>query len=290
MAMKIPRKPAALGLALLILGVPSGCSGIDPTLRPDPPTEALRSSLGRVGVTWRDSADGPEGRVPAKGSCDAAGRGAVVGLIVDGKVTATLMGVGAAATGPFAILVSGGFLALGIGLTPVYALFGSLYGLAAAPDEAALENATAALRKAVLERQFARGVAESILARARVAVDDPLVPLPPDAPVDGIETILQIDPPQLILNGPYDVNPTLRLVLLQTASLTRVSDHRLLYRISFLHPMRENGCYLDWARNDAAMLRCALSGVDRQLGERLLDEMFLLHGLPQDREWKKELP
>jgi len=200
------------------------------------------------------------------------------------------MGVGAATTGSFAILVSGGFLALGIGLTPVYALFGSLYGLANAPDEADLENAIAALRKAVQERQFSRGVAESNLARARVEVDDPLVPLPPDAPFDGIETILQVDSPELILDGPYDVNPTLRLVLVQTASLTRVSDRRLIYRISILHTTSEKGRYLDWARDDAAMLRSALSGVDRRLGERLLDEMFLLHDLPQDRQWKKELP
>jgi hypothetical protein len=98
------------------------------------------------------------------------------------------------------------------------------------------------------------------------------------------------DLPLLVLQGPYNVNPDLHLILLQSATLTRVSDHQVLYRITLLRNMPGQAPFLDWAKDDAARLRHALSGMDTRMGERLLDEMFLLHALPSGREWKKVQP
>jgi hypothetical protein len=244
--------------------------------------------MGRIGVTWRGSGT-LQGSTPSKGSCDGAGRGAVVGLLADLKVTAVLIGA-SAASGPGALLVGGGFLALGIALTPVYALFGSLYGMSAAPDAAAVEKATETIQRAIDARQLPRGIAESILKRAKVAIDDPLELLPPGSPSEGIDTILEVASPLILLQGPYNVNPTLRGTLLQTASLTRAADGTLLYRMTLVQPLGGSAEYLDWAKDDAALLRAELSSMDVPLGQRMLDEMFLLHALPTDREWKRVPP
>jgi hypothetical protein len=186
--------------------------------------------------------------------------------------------------------VGGGFLALGIALTPVYALFGSLYGMSAAPDAATVEKATETLQRAMDARQLPRGIAESILERAKVAVDDPLELLPPGAPAAGIDTILEVAAPLVLLHGPYNVNPSLQGTLMQTATLKRASDGTLLYRMTLIQPLPGSAEYLDWAKDDAALLRGALSPIDGPLGRRMLDEMFLLHALPTDREWKKVQP
>jgi hypothetical protein len=276
-------------LSLTVMAAQAGCARVGPARLPDPPSEELRSTFGRVGVTWKTSGDSLRGRIPARGSCDGAGRGAVVGLVLDLEVTGALVSA-SIVTGPGFIFLGSAFLALGLGLTPVYALIGSLYGAAAAPDAAVVEKATATMQRAIDEREFSRGVAEAILDRARVAVDDRLEKLPDGSNSEGYDTILEVAPPLLVLEGAYTVNPELRLSLLESATLTRVSDRRVLYQATLLHRFREKADFLGWASNDAALMRTALVGADHSLGDRLLDEIFLLHALPSNREWSKVKP
>jgi hypothetical protein len=275
--------------ALAVLAAPLGCSQPLPTRLPDPPSEELRSRLGRIGVTWSASRDSLGGEMPARGAWDGAGRGAVAGIVLDLKITGALVASSGAA-GEGAAYAAVGALALGIGMLPVAALIGSIYGAAAAPDPTLVDAAAETLRAAIEHREFSRRVAEALLDRARVFADDPLAAFPPGSSVEGFDTVLEVEPPLLLLQGAPGVDPTLQLIVQQSASLRRVSDHQVLYRTTFLHVDDHPAAFLVWARDDAAKLRASLESLDRALGERLLDELFLLHPLPSHREWKKVQP
>lgn len=284
----IPRF-SALALSSLLLLAHSGCARVGPVQLPDPPSEEIRSRFGRIAVTWAPMGPPLQGAVPARGSCDGAGRGAVVGMLVDGQVTLTLMGA-SVLSGPFWPLLAGGFLGLGIVTLPVYALFGSLYGLGAAPPAEEVQKATEALLEAVRQLDLARCAADRILQRASYSIDEHLERLAPGSPPADFDTLLEVGPPELHFQGPYNVNPTLHLTLVQSATLTRVSDGRLLYKVVFVQRMQQQAVYLDWARTDASLLKMALNGEDRRLGDRVVDEIFLRHPLPTNREWKGVAP
>jgi hypothetical protein len=279
-------RPAPALLAAAVLAAHSGCASVGPQESPHRPSEETRSRFGRVGVTWDRSGDGLGGYVPARGSLDGAGRGAVAGMLVDLKITLGLT-AGSAAMGEAGPFLAAGFLGLGLFMLPVSALIGSIYGAAAAPDSKTVDEAAEVLRLAIDRREFARGVARTILARGRACLDDSLEEVEPGSMLDGFQTLLVVDPPLFTLVGPYNVNPELQLVLQQTVTLVRTSDHRVLYRNTLHHLVPTKAVYLKWAKNDAELLRSALGDLDRALGERLLGEIFLLHPLPSNREWKK---
>jgi hypothetical protein len=276
-------------LALAIVAAHCGCGGVAPARLPDTPSEDLRSRFGRIGVTWNAVVEPVGGFVPARGSWDGAGRGAVAGMLADLKITIGLTGASAVA-GEAAPFLMAGFLGLGLAMLPVSAMIGSIYGAAAAPDARTVQAAVDALQGAVDRQQFPRRVAETILGRASVSLDDRLEEILPGTRLDGIDTLLVVEPARLVLVGPYNVNPDLQLLLLQSASLTRVSDHRMLYQVTLLHLVSAKAPFLSWGKDDAALLRSALDQLSQPLGERLLEEMFLLHPLPENQDWKKVKP
>ncbi len=284
----IPR-PLALLLAGLALSAALGCGPAATVRLPDPPSEELRSRLGRVGVTWGASGEPLEGAVPARGGWDGAGRGAVAGMLLDLKVTAGLT-AGSLAAGQAGPFLAAGFLGLGLGFLPVSAVIGSIAGAAAAPDPKVVDAAADALRRAVEEREFPRAVAGAIVGRARTVLDDSLEEVLPGAALDGIDTLLVVEAPRLILRGTYTVNPELVLVVEQSASLTRVDDRRPLYRVTFVHVVPTRADFLAWAKDDAGLLRRSLGALPGAVAERLLEEMFLLHPLPANRGWRRTLP
>jgi hypothetical protein len=279
-------RPLAILFAGVALAAPLGCSPVSSTRLPDPPGEELRSQFGRVGVTWGASDEPLEGFVPARGSWDGAGRGAVAGLWLDLKITAGLT-AGSAAFGQAGPFLAAGFLGLGLGFLPISAAIGSIYGAAAAPDPKVVDAAVDALRHAIEQRDFPRSVAGVIVGRARAVLDDSLEEVPPGASLDGIDTLLVVEAPRLILHGPYNVNPELLLIVEQSASLTRVADRRPLYQVTFVHVLPTKAEFLIWAKDDAALLRKSLETLHGAVGERLLEEMFVVHPLPANREWKK---
>jgi hypothetical protein len=276
-------------LACIVAAAPVGCVPNAASRLLDPPGEEIRSRFGRVGVTWGASDDSLEGLAPARGSWDGAGRGAMAGMMVDLKITAGLT-AGSMVAGEAGPFLAAGFLALGIGMLPVSAAIGAVYGAAAAPDPKVLDAASEVLRRAVERREFPREVAGVLVGRAAAVADDALEAVPPGAPLDGIDTLLVVEPPRLILDGPYNVNPPLQLIVEQSASLTRVADRRLLYRITFVHAVPTPAEFLAWAKDDAALLRRSLEGLPVAVAERLLEEMFLRHPLPVDREWTRARP
>lgn len=282
-------RPASLLLALAVLGAECACGGVAPGGLPEPPSEEFRSSFGRIGVTW-DAVLAPVGGfVPARGSCDGAGRGAVAGMLTDLKITGGLVATSGWA-GQGAPYLMAGVLGLGLGMLPVSALVGSIYGAAAAPDGRSVQAAVDALEGAQEREQFPRRIAGAILRRASLSLDETLVGLEPGAPLQGVDTLLVVEPVRLFLVGSYHVNPDLELVLLQTASLTRVADHRVLYQVTMFHRVPTRAAFLSWGKDDAALLRASLDGAAGPLGERLVEEIFLLHPLPRNQEWKKAAP
>jgi len=281
----IPR-PVAILLAAVALAAPLGCGPAAAARLPDPPGEELRSQFGRVGVTWGASDEPLEGFVPSRGSWDGAGRGAVAGMLLDLKVTAGLT-AGSLAFGEAGPFLAAGFLGLGLGFLPISAVIGTIYGATAAPDPKVVDAAGDTLRRAVEERDFPRAVAGVIVGRALAVLDDSLREVLPGASLDGVDTLLVVESPRLILHGPYNVNPELVLIVEQSASLTRVSDRRPLYHVTLVHVVPAKADFLAWAKDDAALLRRSLEALHGVVAERLLEEMFIVHPLPANREWKK---
>jgi hypothetical protein len=284
---------AELGRASSILPLMSllvasfGCVQLASEEPPDPPSEELRSRFGRIAVTWSTSGDLLGGLLPAGGSLEGAGRGAVSGMAVDLK----LMISGMAGAFDRHRWTAGdeflGAIVLGISMLPVSALIGSVYGSAAVLEATTVENAIHATRAAIIRREFSHGVAESILRCARSSVDYTLVALPPGTAVDGFDTVLEVEPTLLFFQGDVRLNPEVRLMVRQSAILRRVSDRSVLYRATLIHDSRREAKFLVWAENEAKLFLSELEDIDRRLGKRLVDLLFVEHAMPSQRQEKR---
>jgi hypothetical protein len=260
---------------------PCGCVELPPERLPDPPSEELRSQFGRIAVTWSASGDQLGGILPAGGSLDGAGRGAVAGMAVDLKVMGDLV------AGEYPRMNRGHALFIatvfGIGMLPVSALIGTVYGSVSALEAPAVENAVRSIQGAIARREFSRDVAESILWYARADGADTLVELLPGTRFEGVDTVLEVEPTMLFFQGEVRLNPPVCLRVRQSATLWRVSDRTVLYRITLIHASSRKAEFQVWSDDDAALLLSELEGVDRELGQRLVEHLFARHATPAQR-------
>ncbi len=256
----------SLALIAVVVITHSGCA-IGDTMRrlylPPPPSEDLRSQLGRVRLSDGGMQTAVLFTAPAKGAGAGMARGAGLG---------PLYTIGGGALG-------GGYgVGLGILLAPVGALVGAVVGAASAEPAAKVEEKEAAFRVAMEELKvpetFRRCVTDRLPERTstpggRVSSDEPA------------STILEVDVEQVGLDGfGLEINPSLRFVLTERTRLIRASDgtelygHWLTYRGQF-RPLD------DWVSQNAARLREEAARACRELAERLVDEVFLVY-LPSD--------
>jgi hypothetical protein len=164
---------------------------------------------------------------------------------------------------------------LGIGMLPVSALIGTVYGSVSTLEKTAVENAVNSIQAAIARREFSRGVAESILRCARADGDDRFVELLPGTTADGVDSVLEVEPTLMFFQGEVRLNPPVYLVVRQSTTLRRVSDGALLYRMTLVHASPRLAEFQVWFEDDAKMFLSELEGIDRALGARLADYLFV---------------
>jgi hypothetical protein len=261
----------AVFLCATIFLAQTGCA-TRPEVPAKPPTEDLRSTFGRIEVVANRDVTPIKLSGPAKGSGDGAGRGALLGAgvslsIIQGFAQAS---AGGRELGAFVFLAG---VALAIAVLPFAVLIGALYGMSAAPSSEKVKEAVNRLVRAVEESRFSATV-----AAARMRTDEQL---PEQGPYD---TSIEIGAPEIWLTGPYRINPTLTLAVIVPVRVVRGGQE--LYKTALVWKGTETGELFEWADANAAKLRQRLSMLPDLLVGPAVHKMFLMHELPQDREWR----
>jgi hypothetical protein len=279
-------------VALAVLAAQSGCvrSGV-PSL-PPPPSEDTRSKFGRMGVTWVSEGSPPALALPAAGSCEGAGRGAVlgicIGVVLVGELAVNTKGGGGGGNGGLAFAAAiCVFLVVSLAIIPLAILIGSAYGASAAHPAEEVEAAVFAVSRAASDPSVPRGIARRILERGRARTDEDLTWLEPGAPPGRCDSVLEVGPIAVALAGPYQINPLLRLVASFPVRVIRVSDGAILYAGTWGWQAPGEAELFGWAAGEGSRIRGVLEEEGRRFSERVVDQLFLLHLLPTDREWKE---
>jgi len=276
-------------LALAMLMSQSGCARpMAPTL-PSPPSEETRSQFGRIGVTWVPAESPPTLCVPAAGSCAGSGRGALMGTLFGLSLVLQLSAqMSHGGNHGMEVIVFGGIVMLAIGIIPLAILIGSAYGAAAAHPPEEVDAAILSVTRAASDSAVVRDTARRILEAGGIRTDENLTWLEPGSGAigDRVDSLLEVGPLGVALVGPYQINPSLRLLAELPVRLTRASDGASLYSGTFRWQSADAGELFEWAQDDGARIRRLLSGEGLRVADRFIDRAFLLHLLPTDREWK----
>jgi hypothetical protein len=223
--------------------------------------------------------------MPAEGWAEGLGEGASKGV----KVTAgygLLHGGGLIVFGTTAIfgLV---IIALGLALAPPAALIGGVYGAIAAESPEAVEKAAIQLQQ-TWERQNPHvDVQAALIKIAQEKTNQTLVPLKclktqepsvPDDCValerDGIDTVLNLNMTSLALAGESGVNPPIHLSLVLHVKVIRTADNVVLDD-QFFDYSGGGHTFLEWAANDAQLLKEEFSQAYQGLAEQIIAYLFL---------------
>lgn len=256
----------SLALMVVVAITHSGCGTGDKLRRlylPPPPSEDMRSHLGRVRLSEGGMQTAVLFTAPAKGAGAGMARGAGLGALY--PIAGGALGGGSG-------------VVLGILLAPVGALVGAVVGAASAEPAAKVEEKETAFRVAMEELKvpetFRRCVTDRLPERTstpggRVSSDEPA------------STILEVVVEQVGLDGwGLEINPSLSFVLTERTRLIRASDGTELYG-HWLTYRGQPRPLNDWVSQNAARLREEAARACRELAERLVDEVFLVY-LPSD--------
>lgn len=251
--------PWAVATLILVL---SGCVKIKPPERlPWPPSEDLRSRLGRVGVTATASTPVVEISGPAGSRGQGALRGMTAGATLGG-------GAGCLATGYLcpAGAVAGGLVGA-ILTAPVGAIM-------AAP--AKLEELEALLRRVVAELDIPRALRDPVVVVGR---EETGRMLEPDSPAGGqtyeaaaIQTRLEVTVEQVALMGFTGVTPPVALRMRVRTRLLGGTDGSELYS----HSLTYQGSSHDLDSWREARLHQEFERALTSLAEKIVEEVFLL--------------
>jgi hypothetical protein len=174
-----------------------------------------------------------------------------------------------------------------LAIIPLTILISSAYGASAAHPAEEVEAAILAVSRAASDPGVPRGIARRILERGRARTDEDLMWLEPGGPRDRCDSVLEVGPIAVGLVGRYQINPSLKLVASFPVRIIRVSDGALLYAgTSAWHASREEELF-GWAAWGGSRIRALLEEEGERFSERVVDQVFLLHLLPIDREWKE---
>lgn len=257
----------SLALIAVVAIIHAGC-GTGDTLRrlylSLPPSEDMRSHLGRVRLSEGSMQTAVLFTAPAKGAGAGMARGAGFGALVP------IAGGG---------IYGGGYGAvLGILLAPVGALVGAVVGAASAEPAAKVEEKETALRAALEELKVPEAFRRCVTDRLPERTSTPGGRVSSEEPAS---TILEVDVEQFGLDGPgLQINPSLSFVLIERTRLIRASDGTELYG-HWLTYRGQPRPLDDWISQNASRLREEAARASRELAERLVDEVFLVY-LPSD--------
>jgi hypothetical protein len=269
----------AVACAAALFVAQSGCARHVPHWRlPEPPSEQLRRSIGRIAVVV-DDAWTRFPSPPVAGACSMAALGALggmgVGLVIGMTVCGGVRGVNGG--GWAGALIVGFVLAVGLALTavavPLGGLIGGLGGASKGRSGEEIERGRRILElaaiRAGLSNLLRAGILAEVTRETRLKIVDPAT----------ADAILLIEFPTTGLAGPRAVDPPLRAFGEVRFRLLRASDRRPLHALTLGFRGGERSFDL-WIANEGILFQQDLvRGVSR-LPDRLVEELFLLERTP----------
>ncbi len=253
-----------------------GCATKPPPL--PPPSEALRASLGTVGVV--SVVPAPEGKLNP--TSPGIGGGAALGGV--GVLAAGAAG-GGQVGGPAGLVVGA---ALGVVLLPVGAVAGAIIGAAENIPESTAKEIETMLRQVVAEHEPQADLRRLIMARAAAettektidlgtgGVIDPTV-MPDYAPLaaKGVQTVLEVGVLAIGLTGKGGSDPDLVLSIDARARLIQVAGNRVLWSDEQMRFVTASHKYSEWRATEAAQLKSDFEGGLEVLARQINDKVFL---------------
>ena len=162
--------------------------------------------------------------VPAKGAIEGAGRGAAIGAVAPALVGAQ----GNPST-----------FVLGIMLTPFAAVIGTGIGAAGALPAEEVEKAEQVVKTAFSEIDLHERLASALRQRVEADTGRPVVAttpgptggedLPDYAAAAGADAVIEVRVVKVALEGPWSINPPVKVVLDARARLIHLSGGQLLW-------------------------------------------------------------
>jgi hypothetical protein len=272
-------KLIAVSLLILLLVGQSGCATTKPYTLPPPPSEAVRTELGTVGIASARFLPKVEMLKP-KGKASGAAAGAGIGaggMIEGGAMTADHDPLG---------------LLLGLALAPVGAVVGGVVGAVEGVSSKQRNEAEDAINKAVSQLKIQATMKDYILRVAQQQTGYHFVdldgqgPETPEGKVDysslangGIDTVLEISVPAFGLVGTKGINPPLAFFMSLQTRLVRTKDGAVLYeqKLEYRNAQRT---FTAWAAKNAEPFRVEFNRCYQSLAEKVVEEIFLLYNVP----------
>ncbi len=277
-------------LSLVLLTGSSGCaSAVHLYLLPPPPSEAVRSQLGTIGVVSARSIAEAKVETPAKGWASGAWKGAGHGAWAGAKPGVFI----ADHSSRLEALAAG--IAIGLAGAMIGVIPGSIHGALTALATATVEQADATLEVAISNFKAQCTTRDHVIKVAQDQTRYRFVLLAEQVPAaltkevsyrplpeTGIDTIFEISVPTVSLAAALGANPSIRLSMTVRARLVRAVDSEVLYDSTLEYSGGER-LFTQWASDNAQPLREELDIGYKGLVEKTVDELFLLR-LPKIKD------
>lgn len=264
------RGVATVGLLIGTLIGPWGCA--TNSHRIPPLSEQVRANIGTLGVTTSSIVPTFDLKAPTGGKGSGAAKGA-------GQAALAMASTGAGRD-PWAALVV-------LGLTPIAAVGGAIYGAVVAPSAGKVKASETALTSAFADLKIREAIHDHVLRAAGGRVGHHVASLgeAPDA-----DTILEVGVPSVRLasTATLEIDPPVHLVVIACPRLVRRADGLQLYppettTAAVVH-MSAPRKFLEWGGDAARLFRDEMERAYQSLADGVVDQM-LMGGHPPGRRW-----
>jgi hypothetical protein len=178
-----------------------------------------------------------------------------MGILINGAVIMEMMKI--KGNSP-AMIIPLAIVAVAIALLPVAALIGTVYGGLAVPSDQEVEEGAATLRAAALQSDLSRKIAQEICEIGLSSCDQQMTFIAPEDPRQGFDTILEVGPEEVMLDGPYILNPPLGLTVIVPVRIFRVADGTIRHELTLMSPVDFQGQLSLWIANEGLFLQSSL--------------------------------
>jgi hypothetical protein len=236
----------------------SGCADSGPPPLPPPPSEELRSQLGKIRISEGSEQLEMAVNKPVTNRGEGAAKGALLGL---GESFATGLGLGQVNPAAIALIPI---------LAPVFVVKGTVEGVQESQPEAEVKEFEKTFRTTIEELNVPETLRQSVADRiSALQISEVTGPSDQEAPI-----IMEIVVKKIELNQSYWFDPY-NLFITESTRLIRVADGMELYSHSLRNEYTGHTFSLDvWLAEDAAKLRQEVERSCHDLAVQIVTEIF----------------
>lgn len=246
---------------------------------PGPPSEAVRSQLGVVGIEVNSSSPHGEFQTFAQGRGEGVARGAAEGA-TQGLLEALAQGARSGGGGPYAVAATSIAALL---LTIVGGVTGGAIGAYQAVPADVARDIQEQVDRVLRDLNLAQRLADQIILDSMDRPDlaqHMLLHL--DSRTEGrndVDSIVTIEVTESGFQGGRSANPEVSLYAIARITVSRSADGSLRYQRDFRYDSAPRP-YRTWFEDGSRLLADAFQRAVVNLAERILDELFLITDFP----------